>query len=531
MENGRSRPSWSLANSDSPFRTAILVCLVATLAYLTAMLGGSLLLHPSMVSPLWPGCALLVSVLLFAQRKIWPILIAAGFASFVLHDLQTGWPIRSIVLIILADAAEVITAAFCLSYSFHAVPRLNSLRSLTKYSFFAVVLAPFAGALVGAVAGADSYWTNWRIYFFSEALAYLTLLPAILGWADKRSAWAEKSRAYFLEAAALLAAVALFGYLTLVAPERSSLPAALYSLMPLLLWSALRFGSTGVSTSMILIAFLSIWGATRGRGPFIESGPLNNVLSLQFFLLLTTVPFMVLAVIVEERKRAEEWLAELSGRLITAQDEERSRIARELHDDFSQRLALQGIGLAQLWKKIPESEVAERAKVQELLKGIQEISSDMRSLSHELHSSRLDLVGLAPALMGLCEELSSRSKIQIAFTEHAVSPGIPKDVALCLFRIAQEALGNVIKHSGAKQAKAELYGTQNEIRLRVVDAGFGFDQALRNGGAGLGLVSMRERLRLIGGKLSVQSAPMRGTEILAEVPFLPFPDAQATKPR
>ena len=227
---------------------------------------------------------------------------------------------------------------------------------------------------------------------------------------------------------------------------------------------------------------------------------------------------------ITDRKLAAESLEELSGRLITAQDEERTRIARELHDDFSQRLALQGIGLAQLWKKIPESEVAERAKIQELLKGIQEISSDMHSLSHQLHSSKLEHVGLGPALMGLCEELSSRFAIEIAFTDHAHSPRIPKDVGLCLFRIAQEALGNVVKHSGAKQARAELYSTGNEIRLRIVDAGFGFDPELRNEDAGLGLISMRERLRLVGGRLSVQSAPMRGTEIFAEVPFSAFPN-------
>ncbi len=222
---------------------------------------------------------------------------------------------------------------------------------------------------------------------------------------------------------------------------------------------------------------------------------------------------------ITDRKMAAESLEELSGRLITAQDEERTRIARELHDDFSQRLALQGIGLAQLLKKLPDSQVEERARVQEMLKGIQEIASDMHSLSHQLHSSKLEHVGLAPALMGLCEELTSRFKIQIEFTDSAASTGIPKDVALCLFRIAQEALANVIKHSGAKQAQAELSSTKNEIRLRIVDTGFGFDPALRNGDAGLGLISMRERLRLVGGRLSLQSMPMRGTEILAEVPL------------
>jgi PAS domain S-box-containing protein len=222
---------------------------------------------------------------------------------------------------------------------------------------------------------------------------------------------------------------------------------------------------------------------------------------------------------VTDRKMSEKSLEELSGRLITAQEEERTRIARELHDDFSQRLALQGIGLAQLWKKLPEEEAEERAKIQELLKRNQEISSDMHSLSHQLHSSKLEHVGLAPALMGLCEELSSKFKIHIEFTESGVRSEIPKDVALCLFRVAQEALGNVVKHSRAKQAQVELSHTINGIRLRTVDAGVGFDPELRSTHPGIGLVSMRERLRLVGGGLSIRSAPMHGTEILAILPL------------
>jgi PAS domain S-box-containing protein len=225
------------------------------------------------------------------------------------------------------------------------------------------------------------------------------------------------------------------------------------------------------------------------------------------------------AVDVTDRKLSEKSLEELSGRLITAQEEERTRIARELHDDFSQRLALQGIGLAQLWKKVPEAELEERARIQDLMKRNQEISSDMHSLSHQLHSSKLEHVGLAPALMGLCEELSSKFKIEIEFIERGVRSEIPKDVALCLFRVAQEALGNVVKHSRAKQAQVELSGTINGIRLRTVDAGVGFDPDLRRTHVGIGLVSMRERLRLVGGGLSIRSAPMRGTEILAVLPL------------
>jgi signal transduction histidine kinase len=222
---------------------------------------------------------------------------------------------------------------------------------------------------------------------------------------------------------------------------------------------------------------------------------------------------------ITDRKMNAESLEELGGRLIAAQEEERGRIARELHDDFSQRLALLGIGLSRLWKKRPESEEEERTLVRELWNRIQEISSDVHRLSHQLHSSKLEHVGLGPALMGLCEEISEKYRIQVEFTDRGIALEIPKDVALCLFRVTQESLNNVVKHSRAKQAQVELCKTRDEIRLQIVDAGAGFDVALSHTDAGIGLIGMRERLRLVGGRLSVQSAPMRGTTILAEVPL------------
>jgi PAS domain S-box-containing protein len=222
---------------------------------------------------------------------------------------------------------------------------------------------------------------------------------------------------------------------------------------------------------------------------------------------------------ITDRKATEKSLEELSGRLIIAQEEERARIARELHDDFSQRLAMQSIGLEQLCGKFPPSEVEGRAAVQLLLKRTQEISFDLHSLSHQLHSSRLEHVGLGSALRGLCEEISDKYRIEVEFAESLQGSKIPKDAALCLFRITQEALGNMVKHSGAKQAQVELSATKDEILLRIVDAGVGFDVGQRDSIVGIGLVGMRERLRLVGGKLSIKSAPTRGTEILAEVPL------------
>jgi PAS domain S-box-containing protein len=308
METEPNRSSWTAANLNSPWRTAILACFVFILSYWAAKLGGMLITGPQSEWPLWLGNVLLVSILLLVPRRMWPILIAAAFAASLLYNVQTGLTIRWSALLILSDTVEVLTAALCLSYAFGGVPRLNSVRALAKFSLFAVILAPFLGAFAVALATNRNYWASWKIGFFSEAIVYLTLMPAILGWFSKGPARGQKSRAYYLEAAALIAGLVVFGYLTFAAPGRHSSEALLYSLVPFMLWSALRFGSTGVSTSAIVIAVLAIWGTTHGRGPFIESGPLNNVLSLQLFVFFAAAPFMVLAAVVEENKQASEQL-------------------------------------------------------------------------------------------------------------------------------------------------------------------------------------------------------------------------------
>ena len=302
------RSSWKLANPNSPRQISVLACLVALLSYFAAWLGGTLTVGPHVDWPLWLGNVVLVSILLLVSRSLWPIVIAAAYAAFVVNDLLAGLTIRSIVLLILSDTCEVLTAAFGLSYAFAGVPRLNSVRALAKFFLFGVVLPPFAGTFFVPLAVHGSYWVNWRIGFFSEAIVCLTLMPAILGWFGKGPTQGRESRTNPLEAAALIAGLVVVGYFAFAAPGRYSSETLLYALVPFLLWAALRFGTTGVSSSAIAIAVLAMWGATHGRGPFIESGSRHNVLSLQLFLFFTAAPFMVLAAIVEESKQASEQL-------------------------------------------------------------------------------------------------------------------------------------------------------------------------------------------------------------------------------
>ena len=308
METGPNRSCPKPVDLIS-WRTVILVCFVAVLSYCAARVGAMLAMGPQADWPLWLGNVLLASILLLTPRKTWPMLIVAAFAAFAVNDIQAGLTIRTRLLLILSDALDVLTAVVCLSYAFKGVPRLNSVRALAKFSLCAVILPPLIGASFVALAiGRGDYWVSWRISFFSEAIVYLTLMPAILGWFGKGPTEDNERRANYLEAALLFFGLVAFGYFAFAAPRRYGSEAMLYALVPFLLWAALRFGTTGVSSSAIAIAVLAIWGATRGRGPFIESRPLNNVFSLQLFLFFTAAPFMVLAAVVEENKQASEQL-------------------------------------------------------------------------------------------------------------------------------------------------------------------------------------------------------------------------------
>ena len=319
MRLGHIRSDRSQISLNSRFGVVVLIALATLLSYLAAKLGGALVLRPQMVWPLWPGCAFLVAVLLLVPRRIWPFVIAAGLSGFAIYDLQAGLTLRSTASLLLADTVEILIAAAGVSSCFEGVPQLNSIKSLAKYSFFAVLLAPFWSGFIAAVTLGGNNWIRWRIGFFTEALAFLTVTPAILSMVRTAGEWTRKSYPFYLEAAVLNSGLVFLGYIAFVAPGTSSPPVLLYSLLPFLLWSALRFGLMGISSSMIAVAFLSIWGAVHGRGPFTGSEPLSNLSSLQLFLFFAATPFMSLAVLVEERKRAGEVLRQKEVELTEAQ--------------------------------------------------------------------------------------------------------------------------------------------------------------------------------------------------------------------
>jgi signal transduction histidine kinase len=226
------------------------------------------------------------------------------------------------------------------------------------------------------------------------------------------------------------------------------------------------------------------------------------------------------------RRRAEASLRashvqvrDLAGRLITAQEQERARIARELHDDICQRMALLGIELTRLREMLPHGAVDARDQVGGLDSAVAALAKDVQGISHQLHSSKLEYFGLAVAAGYLCKEASSHNLIPIEYVHENVPANLDKDVAISLFRVLQEALSNVVKHSGARHCWVTLRGIGDEVKLHVIDDGHGFDAQAALRGHGLGLVSMQERLRLVNGDVFIDSEAGAGTTVRASAPL------------
>jgi len=224
---------------------------------------------------------------------------------------------------------------------------------------------------------------------------------------------------------------------------------------------------------------------------------------------------------ITQRKLAEAALSGLSGRLIEAQEEERAWIARELHDDFNQRVALLAFVLEGVKQDFPATKGAARRRIEDACQSARELATDIQALSHRLHSSKLEYLGLAAAAAGFCQELATRQNVEIDFHSENIPKAVPKETALCLFRVLQEALQNAVKHSGVRQFQVLLKAASNEIHLSVHDSGVGFDPEKAMNQYGLGLTSMKERLKLVDGQFSVVSKLQSGTTIYARVPIAP----------
>jgi signal transduction histidine kinase len=231
------------------------------------------------------------------------------------------------------------------------------------------------------------------------------------------------------------------------------------------------------------------------------------------------VGFIGSAIDVTDQHSAQEALEKVSGQLIAAQEKERSLIARELHDDICQRLAMLSLRIEKVAKGWSRGQLAVGDQLEQIWQQCSDLTGDVQALSHELHSSILDNLGLVMAARSFCREFSEESGTVVEFTDRDVPKSLPREVSLSLFRVIQEALHNSAKYSGEKQFEVRLEGTPGAIELEVNDRGVGFDVTNLKNSEGLGLVSMTERIHLLNGTINIESKPNAGTRIRACVPL------------
>jgi signal transduction histidine kinase len=502
------------------FRAMLIAFSVATAYYIGTIVGFALTPPGETISTLWPPNALLLAFLLLAPRRTWWILVLAVLPAHLFIQLHNGVPLATSLGWFAGNAGEALLGAFLIVQFGKSKPLLDSVYGVVTFLVFAVLVAPlvtsFADAAVVVLTrwGAD-YWMLWTRRLFSNMLSMLTIVPPILILGSPGISRLQKiSPAKYAEAGLLalgifLVSVAIFGG---QGASPNTTPALVYAPLPFLLWAAVRIGPGGLSASLLIVAIVSVWEAMHGHGPFTSVSMAENVLYLQILLCVIAVPLMLLAAVLSERQSTEVRLRETNTRLIEAQEQERHRIARELHDDVAQQLALIEV---QLSKLKADSDLSSTPQLDRLSDQVAEISNVIREISQGLYPSLLQHLGLAPALRRLSKDLCREKALCLDLAKE-MHP-LPPDVSLSLYRIAQEALHNIEKHSNARNVLIALKEESDRVVLRVVDDGVGFapEWEFRSG---MGLASIRERMRSIGGTVQITSSPMTGTTIEASIP-------------
>jgi signal transduction histidine kinase len=471
------------------------------------------------VGPVWPAFGVALASTLGLGYRIWPALLASGFVVS-LHGSVT--PPTAF-----GQAAGATLAAMAGAWMLRRIPDFDPRLPRLRDALGLIVIGGFGSALVSStigisalyLAGFQSYSrlpAGWLIYWLGDATGVLLVTPIVF---TLPRLLRQATRAQMLELGLLLSLITLVGCAVFgdwpIFPVQTHVLA--FIVLPFVMWGAIKFGIAGAALSVTWIATIATVLTAFGLGPFSNNTTFVNATMLDVFFTALSLSGLSLAAVIAERERvveedrARQAIADINRRLIVAQEEERARIARELHDDISQRLAL-------LVCDLNESALASPRQAERLRMDAAQIAADVQALSHRLHSSKLELLGLARTSRTFCEDFASQQKVTVTFEEAGVPAAMPSASSVCLYRILQESLHNAAKHSGAHAMTVRLRGIPDAIELVVEDAGTGFDVDAAKAARGIGLVSMQERANLAGGTLSIVSAPGRGTRIQARVP-------------
>jgi len=343
-------------------RTIVLAVLVSASYYLTSKLGFAFALQPGSVSILWMPNSILLAALLLSPRRWWWLVLLAAFPAHLASELQSGVPIGMVLSWFVSNSFQALIGAFCIDYFVPDQLRFDRLRDVIVFLVLGAFTAPFLSSFVDIAFvkingwGNTAFWESWRIRFLSNVLATLTFVPVAVVWGTTpANALVKIPFRRYLEGGLLLAGLLLVGSLAFTTQRSIAVttPSLLYWPLPFLLWAAVRFGAHGVSTSLLLVMFLAISGATHGQGPFVGSSSVDNALSIQWFLIVMAIPVMTLSAVFEERRQAVNSARENADRLTQTE----ARLARA--EAFS-LVMVTHVGLDGRWYKVTSNDNAIR---------------------------------------------------------------------------------------------------------------------------------------------------------------------------
>jgi signal transduction histidine kinase len=507
--------TYNNAPAKIAFRIGVLL-LLAVVYYVATKVGFAFTPAERPISTFWPPNALLLATLLLAPRRMWWMFLLAVLPAHLIVQLQGGVPLGTAIGWFIGNTTEALIGASCIAYFTNRDALFESVRGVTIFLIFGVLLAPLAtsffdAAIVLGTGWGSHYWALWSARLFTNMVAELVIVPTVVLFGLNGLSWIRKASPSQYAEAVLLAlgtvSVSIFAF-GAAGGWRGNTPALIFVPLPFLLWAAVRFGSGGMHATLLTITVISVWNAIHGHDPFTTGSNVENVLTLQIFLCTIAVPLMLLSAFMLELRQS-------TSKVVEAQEQERRRIARELHDDVCQQLTLVQLELEELRD---ESDSALKPRVARLYKQVADAFKTTREISHGLHPANLTHIGIDAALRNLCLDIQAEKSLGIYFICEKPLPLLTDTISLCLYRIAQTALQNVVKHSHARSATVTLTVDSERVSLRIVDDGVGF-VVEHYPTTGLGLASMRERVRLVGGKIEVVSAPMRGTTVEASLPL------------
>jgi signal transduction histidine kinase len=523
----------------APFQGPLLVSLTYYLGAQAAFFIGTL--SDQIFALFWPPNVILFCALMFVPQRRWWIYVAAVFPAHAIAEHGVGMPVPQMLVAFATNCMVALLNAYAVRQFVGDPPWFGSLQKASIYILITVGLGPAISALGGAFVpilggGAPGdYWTFYAYWFLANALPNLTLGPVLLIWLSDGARWRDwiPSRRHIepaLMTAALVAAcIAAIHFAGAFASSRF-LPALLLLPLPVVLWAAVRFGEKGASGAILIVTIFMTWRTLRGTGLRSGDSPQDAVLALQMFLLGMSVPMLLLGALIDELRRAEERLRRLAASIMRVQDNERRRIARDLHDSTGQNLIAATLIAGEMQKLMPAAGEPLARKLDDVL---QTSIREVRTVSYLLHPPLLDEAGLDLAVREFVQGFVERSGVKV---DIQIAPGLDRfssEVELVLFRVVQEALTNVARHSTSTTARIELKRVKRSDRdyvaLAIEDAGKGMNLPPRKGalpgrqnGAGrqrgVGLASMRERVREVGGRLELESTVGR-TIVAAVIPL------------